>query len=268
MPALRELQAAFDAAVFEPASEAALLACIDEDAQTGRRRLAAYRNSIYGNLIAALASTYPVVGRIVGGAFFRSAVRAYVDSHPSRSGDLNEYGEQFAGFLAGYPGIAELPYLPDVARLEWLVQGVYYGAEAPATDLARLAEVSPERWGELRFDLHPARARIDSKWPLDAIWRVNHAEYAGDMSVDFSRSSRLLVLRRDGLVHVETVDAGEAVLIDALGEGETLGEATGRAVEAVPDFDLGAALRRFVTIGLLRCARLGASAEGQREGHD
>ena len=57
-------------------------------------------------------------------------------AHPSRSGDLNDYGEDFADFLADYPHARELSYLPDVARLEWLVQIVYYAADAPTPDLS------------------------------------------------------------------------------------------------------------------------------------
>ena len=185
MPALRELQAAFRDAMLDPAAEAAVLGRLEEDAGTGRRRLAAYRNSILGNLIGALAATYPVVERIVGTAFFREAARRYVETHPSVSGDLNDYGGDFAPFIADYPHAHELAYLPDVARLEWRVQGVYYAADAPSADLALLAEIPPGRYGELRFACDPAHARLDSPWPLDAIWQVNREGYAGDMTVDF-----------------------------------------------------------------------------------
>jgi hypothetical protein len=262
MSALRDLQTAFYAAMVDPAADAAVLEQIEEDAITGRGRLAAYRESIFGNLTGALAATYPVVERIVGAAFFRETARRYAESQPSISGDLNDFGGDFATFLAGYPHANAVPYLPDVARLEWLVQGVYYAVDPPPADLANLATTSAESYGALRFEIDPAHARIDSCWSLDAIWRVNASGYAGDMTVDFSQPCRLLILRRDGRVHVETLTLGEAALFDRLTRGISLAEAAAQAITADAGFDLGAALRRFAAAGLLLRASLGMASGG------
>ncbi len=263
MSTLRELQAAFGRAVLDPAAEDALLVCLEEYPEVARRRLAAYRRSIFGNLIGALEATYPVVVRIVGKAFFGEAARRYIDAHPSASGDLNEYGGEFPDFLETYRHARELAYLPDVARLEWAVQSVYYAADPPPADLAALAATPADRYGELRFACSPVHARLDSPWPLDEIWRVNRPDYDGDMTVDFSRGSRLVVLRRDGGVHVEPLSAGEAELLDALAAGRTLAAAAQAAV-AGGETDLGAALRRFVAAGLL----LSASVDCQGAIHE
>ena len=72
--------------------------------------IAAYRRNMLANLGNALAATYPVVNRLVGDAFFHEAARRYVHAHPSRSGDLNEYGGGFAAFLSNYPYAKELGY--------------------------------------------------------------------------------------------------------------------------------------------------------------
>ena len=82
-------------------------------------------------------------------------IAAWIVAQPSPSGDLNDYGGAFADFLAAYPHAVELPYLADVARLEWLVQAVYYAADAGPADLSALAATPPERCGELRFALAP-----------------------------------------------------------------------------------------------------------------
>ncbi len=265
MPALRELQTAFYDAMLYPAAEAAVLDRIEEDAATGRRRLAAYRDSIFANLTGALAATYPVVERIVGAAFFGEAARRYAVSNPSFSGDLNDFGGNFATFLADYPHAAELPYLPDVARLEWLVQCVYYGADPPPADLSALATTLPEQYGELRFECDPAHARLDSRWPLDRVWQVNAIDYAGDMTVDFSRPCRLLILRRQGLVGIEALAPGEATFFDGLRHGVTLAEAAAQASGVEAGFDLGAALRLLVTAGLLLGASLDRRADRSRQ---
>ena len=66
-----------------------------------------------------LGSAFPVVRQLVGEEFFSALARAYGMAHPSDNPDLNRFGAAFAGFLRDFPHVAELPYLPDMARLEW-----------------------------------------------------------------------------------------------------------------------------------------------------
>ncbi|TRZ56909.1 MAG: hypothetical protein D4S02_14530 [Rhodocyclaceae bacterium] len=82
------------------------------------------------------------------------------------------------------------------------------------------------------------------------------------MAVDFSHGARLLVIRRNGLVHVDMLDAGEATLLDALARGETLADATARSTDVDPDIDLAAALRKLIGHGVLCHARLADATAG------
>lgn len=251
MPALSELQRSFSAALLHGGRhEDSLLATIGLPPAVGRQRLAAYRRSVMGNLTAALESCYPVSARVVGLPFFREAARQYILARPSRSGDLNEFGGDFAEFIGDYPYAADLPYLPDVARLEWIVQRVYYAADAASAGLEALARVKPEDYAGLRFVAAPDQSRLDSRWPVVRIWEVNQPGVDGHMAVDFSVGSQALVLRRGGRVRVEALSAGEAALFDALVAGECLGDAALRALAIDPEFDLPAALQRFVAARL------------------
>ncbi|RTL50949.1 MAG: DUF2063 domain-containing protein [Rhodocyclaceae bacterium] len=256
MPSLRELQTGFSAAVFTGGEAAAafLADCVaggsGVDAARAERGLAAYRSSVLANLAVAVEATYPVVAAIVGQEFLAAAARRYARERPSGSGDLNAYGHDFGDFLATYEAAAELPYLPDVARLEWLVQQVYGAADASAQDLVLLASTAPERWGELRFRLDPAHGLFASSWPVARIWTVNQPGYAGDFLVDFDQAETVLVHRRAAGTAVEAVAPGDHALLWALAAGESLE----RAVEAAagdPAFDLPAALQRYVAAGLL-----------------
>lgn len=252
MSALHSIQERFYAAMVRGGdAEDALTALLSESAEVARRRLAAYRRSIFGNLNAALLATYPVVANIVGLAFFREAARQYLADPPSLSGDLNELGGDFGDFLATYPYAAELPYLPDTARLEWQVQTVYYAADGGPADLSALAAAPPEDWGELRFSVAPAHARLDSPWPLADIWRVNQPAYQGEMGVDFAVPCQTLAYRRNGLVEVAALARGEAALLDALAAGLTLESASVAACATQAGFDLGAGLQRLAEFGLL-----------------
>ncbi len=249
MPSLRELQGEFAAAVFGGEAPPGLLVwCAGSHPQRG---LEAYRRSVLANLAAAVRTTYPVVGAIVGEAFLDAAARRYALGHPSASGDLNAYGSDFGDFLAAFAPAASLPYLPDVARLEWLVLAVYGREDAPIQDLSLLTSTPPDRWSDLHFRLDPAHEVIASRWPLVRIWEVNQTGYAGDFRVDFDAAQVALIHRREAGTVVETLARGEYRLLRALADGASLGAAVGEAA-GEEAFDLQSTLRRFIACGLIR----------------
>lgn len=254
MSALRELQESFSAAMFggDDAAMARLLAhCQGPLAGPG---IAAYRDSVLANLAAAVQATYPVIGAIVGAEFLAAAARRYAREVPSRGADLNDYGDAFDRFLADYPPAAALPYLPDVARLEWLVQQAYVAPDAAPQDIALLAATAPERWGELRLRLDPGHALLASRFPLARLWEANQPGYAGDFTVDFDDAQAVLVQRRPAGMAVERLAAEEHAFLASLGRGDALATAVDAALALAPDFDLGAALQRHLQHGLLRQA--------------
>src|SRR5258706_7705388 len=121
MPSLREVQRGFaTATVFGDTAAIAALGVVGGGLDPVAR-IGVYRNNVLGNYHKALGATYPVVRRLVGAPFFNAAVDAFVRAYPSRHGDVNRYGGELARFLAAYAPARELPYLPDLARLEWAI---------------------------------------------------------------------------------------------------------------------------------------------------
>ena len=260
MLALPEIQSRFYAAMLLPASEPSLDDLLLGESSQNARRLAAYRRNITVNLCSALALTYPVVQRVVGEVFFREAARAHALLEPSRSGDLNDYGVNFAGFIGSYAHAAAMPYLSDLARLEWQLQVLALMSDTSisqalqAAPFAALASTPADCYDALFFDLEPAPVRMNSTWPLDEIWRVNQVDFDGDMQVDFSRPCQLLLWRTPRGVQLAALAKAEAALLDGLFAGDALAGAVELALEIDVDFDLGASLQRWITAGLIRSA--------------
>ena len=90
MASLRELQASFAGALRDPARTCAVLPPAN---------LAVYRNNASFTFRETLSRTFPVVHRRVGDDYFRQLAVAYRERHPSRSGDLHDFGREFAEFL-------------------------------------------------------------------------------------------------------------------------------------------------------------------------
>ena len=194
--------------------------------------LGVYRRHVLANLRGALAATYPVVARLVGPAFFDEAARGFALACPSASGDLNEYGAGFAIFLAGYEHARSLAYLPDVARLEWACHESMNAPEADAFDFAALAQIPPERYGEIRFLTHPSLRLLRSPHPIAAIWQANQAGRDGTPDRD-SGAEHVVVRRDEGEVRVEAIDEATWMLAAAFAAGATLATA-GVELAALP----------------------------------
>ena len=280
MPSLRELQQAFAEAVLAPDGTApdfgiAGPAGVGDVAATARNagvagsthaadRIGIYRNAMRANYRNALRASFPVVLRLVGEPFFHAAVDAFARAHPSASGDLNVYGHAFGDFLAGYPHAAGLPYLADVARLEWAVdeaQRAADGSPAPDQVLAALAATAPERLPTLRLQLDPSCRLVASEYPVLHIWRANQArgvdddgagQEEGDDRVSLDEGGDLFLVRRgDEGVTLVRVGAGEHAFLVALAAGLRLGAALDAAQRADAGFDLGATLRANIASGTI-----------------
>jgi len=219
--------------------------------------LAVYRGNVVGASSKALAGTYPIVAKIVGGEFFDGLAREYLRRHPSTSGDLNEFGESFNDFVAAFPHTQDLPYLADVARMEWLAHRAHFAADAAALELARLGAVPAEAYGRLRLALAPACALMESRWPLARIWEVHQDDFEGEFSVDLdSGAQRILIYRRQFRVLVGALSPGGYRFLQAAAGAASLAGALDSALAVEPDFVLGAALAAWIEAGVIADARI------------
>ena len=209
----------------------------------GEARLAIHRHHIASSLARSLGTTFSTVQALVGEEFFRQAALAFVAGELPTQPVLAEYGAGFADFIAAYTPARELPYLADVARLDWALNAAFHSPRVAAVDLS---VVPPEQLAVSTLGLAPGTALVRSAYPLDLIWAASQAG-APEGTVDLGRgSARLLVLRRAADAAFITLGEAEAVFVTALGAGQTVEAAAGAAFAVEPAFDLTAAFARLV----------------------
>lgn len=252
MPDLATVQRRFAAALEDGAHGDDALPLFAGDAAHVRDRLAIYRRNVAANTARALAATYPIIGKLVGAEFFGGLARAYGRAHPSTSGDLNDFGACFADFVGAFAHTRQLPYLPDVARLEWLAHRAHYAADHAPLDASTLSSISEDDYMALAVTLHPAVALIASDYPLFRIWEVHQDDFRGEMEVDLgSGAERVVVYRPRFRATVGKAADGEFAFLTAIARGERLGTALASALEADAQFDLGANLTRWVAVNIV-----------------
>jgi hypothetical protein len=250
MLSLRDLQTQFETDLFN--GDAAKGSYIRKDGVSAKERIAIYRNNVFSNYRKALSAVYPVVERLVGEQFFRQTADSYITAYPSLSGDLNEYGGNFSHFLALFEPAAQLPYLPDVARLEWLMELVFHASDHAPMNLEKLANVSEDQYGSLRFLLHPASQLFQSNYPIARIWQVNQPDWQGECAVDLqSGGCELLVFRKNFSITIKPLTKGEYAMLRGLATGADIATTFGKACEIQSDLDLGVFLQQMLHDGVL-----------------
>ncbi|MBU0600991.1 MAG: DNA-binding domain-containing protein [Gammaproteobacteria bacterium] len=252
MSRLLEAQRLFGAALRNARHEDAALPLLAGDAGRNRALLRIYRGNAVANAGAALALAHPVCRRITGGDYFDALVRRYWADEPSREADLNRYGDTFASFLDNFEPVRELPYLPDVARLEWSVHLAGMAADARSAGGEAFAGLDEEAVAAGFIRATPGFALHDSRWPVADIWNRHQADADDVQGVDLDQPQCAVVWRKGLRVCVAALARGDHAFWAAAQRGLTFGEAWAQGVSADADFNLPAAIAQSLTAGWLQ----------------
>jgi uncharacterized protein (UPF0276 family) len=244
-PGIAASQQAFGAALFDAAGDAPLLAQLAGEAPA--RRLAIYRGSLVAHWDKALAAAYPVVRALVGGEFFTALARAYGKAHPSQDADLHRFGAAFGEFLMRFEHVADLPYLPDMARLEWSVHLARYAPDAAAISAPALAAMTAEQLDSSRPLLHPACALHASCWATVPLW-LAHQPNGPPFPTQMRAPSRALVARPRWKVELAPLSAAAYAALAAVAAGARFGAALDAACEVDQGSDVGAHLKQWLEL--------------------
>ena len=210
------------------------------------QRLQIYRNNFAIGLREALAGVYPVIHKLTGEAFFQHVAREYIHRHPSRTGNLHDFGDNFADFLQAFPGLAALPYLPDVARLEWAHHQVFHTAEDEVLNLSALAALDEKQTASLIFQVSNGCVWLTSDYPVLHIWQANQdGQEESTISLD-EGGVQYVVLRHGQQIEFHPLSIGMFTLIDSLAKNKTFARSCEDVLEAEADCDIAAALQFLV----------------------
>jgi hypothetical protein len=207
------------------------------------RGIAAYRSHAAAQAVRSLGAAYPVVEHLVGPENFEALSRLLWRERPPQGGDLAQWGAALAAQVDDLPElVADLPFLADVARIEWALHSMATlgDVQAEPASFTLLAHEDPAK---LWFDLAPATACFSSAWPV-----VTLIEARCSASSHQARSGETARVWRSGWrPRLCKARPGEPAFLRAVQEGKSLGAALGSA----PGFDFSAWLAPAVQEGLL-----------------
>lgn len=208
--------------------------------------VAVYRNTVIVGAIDALSDNYPVTRQLVGDEMFEALAVDHSTCCPPRSPVMALYGARFSDWIADQPWTRDIPYLPDVARIERLfVQSLFAADEPPAT-MADLDGVHD--WTNIRLRLHPACHFDWFTSPAMQIWQAHQAD--AELMDEYEWQAEGGLFTRPGHVVQGTIlDRPMHRFLFGMRLGETVGGSALATAAIYPEADIGALFASLVAAG-------------------
>jgi hypothetical protein len=210
--------------------------------------LEVYRRNSEWQFRNALASSFPVVRRRVGGDYFGQLAADYRRQFPSRSGDLQWVGRDFAGFLRKHLEGTDYAWLADLATLEWARELAAIAEGRAVVGAEVLGSFAPEDLEDLVFVFQPALHLGVSDFPVVSVWLANQVENAPPVDQSLGSEAYMVLARNEG-VEIARLEPRLLGCLSALRDGATLGEAMSTA--GLDEAALLAALQFMFTNGMV-----------------
>lgn len=211
-----------------------------------------YRNNVMLSLTRALGNQFPALCKLVGEQFFGALARDFVLAHPPTDPSLTFYGSELSDYIDQHPGCRRLPWLADVARLEYRRQEVRHAADEPALVPQLLAEVAEAQLANCRLVVRQSVRLLRSGFPVDRIYQESLREQPERVEMPEGVTHYLLILRRGLEVEVSRLTPEQHDFLALLQAGQALGEAWEHVYEThdLEESALVALLSKYLTLGV------------------
>ena len=198
----------------------------------GAERLVVYADGDLARVEEALAEVYETIRHVVGRTAFQELAESYARRYPSHDYNLSLVGRHLPDHVAQLPLAGELPFLPDLARLEWLVAQAFHAFDQPPMETAQAAGWSLEEWARARVFFQPSVGSVSSAWPILDIWQAREKPVAEIRIELVNRPQQVIVFRQGHQVRCALLTEHQQALLSRLLRSQPLGTACEAGAEA------------------------------------
>lgn len=218
-------------------------------------RLAVYRDGYPTRIAEALAESFPATAHLIGHGALHALATRYgrkLALGPGRhSLNLNDVGFELPAFLHDDPLTTDLPFLPDLAELEWRMTRAFHArAEAPLAPES-LATLAPEETGDVVLRFAASVAVVASAWPIHALWQARDTPIE-EIDLEVRDRPESVLVYRDGFdVACRLLGPLEAECLRALLARARLGDVTAALEDRVSEETVTAWFGRWMSLGIV-----------------
>lgn len=206
--------------------------------------MAVYRNTVFHGAVEAMRANYPVTEQILGEEMFGQVAVDFASTCPPRSPVLALYGEEFADWLTHQRWVSDLPYLPDVARVEQLHVRSLFATDAMT--LLRAQNGAPT--ATLR--LHPGVQFTWTSTPAMSIWLAHQQAVGRKIEPEWKPEGALFARPSPFVLHALRIGRAAHRILSGIRLGETVSAARAAASRLYPDEDCASIFTSLVNLGL------------------
>jgi hypothetical protein len=231
LPDRFEFQRVFAAALDRPATGA----------------MAVYRNTVLHGAVEALRANYPAVEEIVGPEMFEALAVDFAAECPPRRPALALYGAQFADWLSRQSWVEDLPYLPDVARVERLRAESLMAADAEPLQACSWSFRDVQQGV---VPLHPALRFAWLKTPAMTIWLAHQQPFAAELAPEWKAEGALFARPSPFVVHALRIGPAAHRMLSGMRVGESVAASMAAATRLYPDENCQAIFASLLNLGV------------------
>lgn len=210
--------------------------------------MAVYRNTVIHGAVEALRANYPVVEQIIGAEMFEHVAVDFSATNPPSNPVLALYGEKFGDWLLRQSWIADLPYLPDVAKVERLHLQSLFASDAETMAREQLTKIGEIRDTSLR--LHPAAHFAWLSTPAMSIWLAHQGSVVGEIAPDWKSEGAIFARPEPFKIHSARIGRAAHRLLSGARIGEPLSKSMAAARSLDPQEDCTAVFASLVNLGV------------------
>jgi hypothetical protein len=218
---------------------------------SSKQHFVIYQNSIRGIHQKALQEIYPVCNKLVGDDFFIAMINEYIMQTDFIFSDLEEYGSTLPEFISEFTPAKALPYLSDVAQLEWAWHRVFHAEENKTLDLNKLSACYAAHGESILFLLQPESHLLSSNFPIHRIWEMNQNGFTGDTNLILTQNESyfFLIWRKQLSMRIDVLSQAEWQILSWMQQSLPLGNIAEQIENNFPDISLSDLLIHFIQQG-------------------
>ena len=210
--------------------------------------MAVYRNTVIHGAVEALRANYPVVEQILGVEMFEHVAVDYSASCPPSEPVLALYGDKFGQWLVGQSWVEDLPYLPDIAKVERLHLECLFAPDADPLgkeefkSFCELREATPR--------LHPAAQFAWFSTPAMSIWLAHQSSVVGEIAPEWKSEGAIFARPEPFKIHSARIGRAAHRLLRGARNGEPLSASIAATAALYPEEDCAAVFASLVNLGV------------------
>jgi hypothetical protein len=210
--------------------------------------MAVYRNTVINGTVEALRANYPVIRQIIGAEMFEHVAVDFTSTCPPRDHVLALYGGEFADWLVHQTWIEDLPYLPDVARVERMHLNCLFAPDDDPMPRDEVKKLSDLRSATLR--LHPAAQFAWLSTPAMSIWLAHQRPISGEVAPEWKSEGAIFARPQPFRTHSARIGRAAHRLLSGVALGEPLGASLAATAKLYPEENSAAVFASLVNLGV------------------